>query len=371
MHRLLRHLAAALAASVSPGALASCATLPESDGDGYLPNALAGPFRELARTELGNSRAAPHVLDDDARFSRDPSVVDLDGDPSTLAVAGFFAVTQRPGATPADPLAPPNAIVRHDARDGRSFNRSPVTVLEPEAPWEGGTVGAPSALLVRGELWLYYAAAGGIGLARSSDGVAFRREPAPVLAPERGGWERGATPASPGVIALPDGSFRMFYEVPGEGGASSIGEARSADGIRWARAGEGPALAPSPAPFGEGSDEAPYDDAAVGDPAPVLATSATGRRILRVYYAGWSRAGRSVIGLAARVGDEMPFRRAVSPVFGAASTQDPRAPCVTVYPDFALLFATERAGTGQNQSYPAVIAGVAPADAALPPPGQP
>ncbi|WP_437641442.1 hypothetical protein [Sorangium sp. So ce854] len=154
-----------LALAASSWWLASCATLPvESSDEGSLPNANAGPFREIAQEELGNARAAPRAMDDDDRFARDASVVDLDGDPSTLAAAGFFAATLGPGGAAPDPLAPPNAIVRHDAADGRSFARASATILTPELPWEGGVVAAPSALRVGGEIWLYYAAEGGIGL---------------------------------------------------------------------------------------------------------------------------------------------------------------------------------------------------------------
>lgn len=368
----LRSLLGALAACAASLSLVACATLPSEGGEGSVPNAHAGPFREIDQEELGSSRVAPHVMEDDDRFARDASVIDLDGDPSTLAVAGFFAATLHAEGAAPDPLAPPNAIVRHDAADGRSFARSSVTVLAPELPWEGGVVAAPSALLVRGEIWLYYAAEGGIGLARSADGAAFEREPAPVLAPlasDEGSWERGAIPGSPGVVRLPDGSFRMFYAVASDGDASSVGEARSDDGLVWERVGGGPALAPASrsgagALAGEGE---PFDSVAVFDPAPVLAVSTTGRASLRVYYAARDSAGRSAIGLAARWGHDGPLQRAVAPVFGASSALAPRAPWVTVYPGFSLLFVTQAAGTREGQGYPAVAAGVAPADAALPP----
>ncbi|WP_437321499.1 hypothetical protein [Sorangium sp. So ce385] len=370
---MLLLLPRALALCAVPWPLGSCATLPSEEADaGSLPNALAGPFREIDQEELGNSRAAPHVMNDDARFARDASVVDLDGDPSTLAAAGFFAATLGPDDAEPDPLAPPNAIVRYEAADGRSFERSPVTVLAPELPWEGGTVAAPSALLLGGEIWLYYAAEGGIGVARSADGAAFAREPAPVLAPTApgDGWERGAVPGSPGVVRLPDGSLRMFYVVAGDGGASFVGEARSDDGLAWERVGDGPALAPAPLPAAGASaaEDEPFDSAAVFDPAPVLAVSATGRPILRVYYAGRDGAGRSAIGLAARSGHDGPLQRAAAPVFGASSALAPRAPWVAAYPGFSLLFVTQAAGTRDGEDHPAVAAGVAPADASLPPP---
>lgn len=356
-------------AALAPVLLAACATLPSSSAtDEALPNAQAGPFREIEQTELGASRAAPLAMDDDDRFTRDASVLDLDGDPATLAAAGYFAATLVPQGEVADPAAPPNALVRHEAEDGRSFARQSAVVLEPEAAWEGGVVGAPSALRVAGAIWLYYEAAGGIGLGRGADGLSFTREPAPVLGPDSGGWEQGAVPARPGVVQFPDGSFRMFYEVALTGGGAAIGEARSADGVTWERVGEGPALSPSP-PAPEGADPA-YDDAAVGDPAPVLATSATGRRLLRVYYAARSLAGRAVIGLAARALDDgdAPLQRATAPVLGGSGDLAPSAPWVNVYPDFSLIFATQPADG--EPPYPAVLAGVAPADRGLPPPAR-
>jgi hypothetical protein len=164
-------------------------------------------------------------------------------------------------------------------------------------------------------------------------------------------------------VVLADGSFLMFYDVPGEGGAVAIGEARSADGIVWERAGSGPALAPSPAPE-SGAGEEPYDGAAVSDAAPALATSATGRAMLRVYYSARDRTGRSAIGMAARFGDGA-LERAVGPVFGASSSLGPRAPWVVIYPELSLLFVTQRAGSSDALAYPAVAAGVAPADARL------
>ncbi|CAN94056.1 hypothetical protein predicted by Glimmer/Critica [Sorangium cellulosum So ce56] len=62
----------------------------------------------FAGEELGNARAAPLVMEDDERLVRDASVVDLDGDPSTLAAAGFSS-RRRPGRARAraTPWSPP------------------------------------------------------------------------------------------------------------------------------------------------------------------------------------------------------------------------------------------------------------------------
>lgn len=348
--------------------LGGCATLAEGGGgDEGLPNASAGPFRKLAEGELGNSRSAPNALLDKDTFPRDPAVVDLDGDPATLAVAGYFAASAE--GQPA--TSPPRAILRHGALDARSFDRSGDVVLEPSEPWEGDSIGAPSALRVGDEIWVYYTAAGGIGLARSADGLSFTREPGPVLAPDTEGWEQGGVPASPGVARLWDGSFRMFYEVPagGGGGATAgarIGEARSDDGIAWTRVGDGPALAPAPAVPGTSEADLPFDGASVGSPFPVTAISAAGERILRVYYGARSQSGLASVGLAARFGADAPLERAVSPVFGAGSSLEAREPCVVIYGGFSLLFATQRADIGEDDL--AVAAGVAPGTAVLPPP---
>ncbi len=358
-----------LLAALPVAALAlGCATLADTETGGEnLPNAAAGPFRALRQDELGNLRSAPNVIEDDDTFPRDPALLDVDGDPTTPEVFGYFAVNPEvPGVDP-NPAAPPGAIVRHGAPDGRSFDRAPVLVLAPEAPWEGGTVGAPSVLRVGDEVFLYYAAAGGIGLARSPDGAAFTRVDGPVLAPDAAGWEAGAVPRSPGVVRLEDGSFRMFYEVPGPGDAARIGEARSDDGASWTRVGQGPALVPTPSREG---DEPPYDGAWVGAPAPVLVRSAEGRPLLRVYYGARDTLGRAVVGLAARFdpGSSEPLQRAVSPVFGSGGSLGPGEPGVVVTPAYTLLFATQLAGRTKSDAYPAVAAGVAPADASLPPP---
>lgn len=350
--------------------LLSCATLPEPGGGGEnLPNAGAGPFRALTQPELGNLRSAPNALEDDEIFTRDPAVIDLDDDPLTFTIAGYFGAAVKQGDRKPKEADATVVILRYEALDARSFDRSAEPVLSPEEPWEGGVIGAPSVLKVGGEVFLYYAAAGGIGLARSPDGHAFTRLPGPVLGPAPDGWEASRVPRSPGVIHLPDGSFRMFYEVSvgaGEGdGATAIGEASSPDGVVWTRVGTAPALAPSKA--APGQDE-PVDDARVGSPFPILAVSAEGRPLLRLYYGARDQAGNEVIGMAARFEGSRgaPFERSVAPVFGTGEPVGSREPCVLAFPGFTLLFAT--AQTSAMRTRPAVAAGVAPATVALPPP---
>jgi hypothetical protein len=346
-------------------ALTACATIPEKGGGGEnLPSAVAGPFRALLQTEIGNNRVAPNALEDDV-FSRDPSVIDVDDDPKTLEVAGYFGAAVAQGDVKPTAADPTRVILRFGALDGRSFDRAAEVALEPTETWEGGVIGQPSALHLGKEIWLFYAAAGGIGLAKSSDGHAFTRVPGPVLGPSSTSWEHGAIPASPGVVRLDDGTLRMFYEIALSPDSTVIGEASSTDGVTWTRHEMAPALVPS-AP---GSDaDPPYDDAAVGSPSPVLVPSTNGRATLRVYYGARNHLGAKVIGLAARYAEEpdSPLQRATAPVFGTTKPLAPTEPSALIYPDFTLLFATEKSST--TDASPAVAVGTAPALAVLPAP---
>jgi hypothetical protein len=330
---------------------ASCATLGGGAGGGEaLPNAHAGPFRDVRSDELGASRSTPYGLDDGDLRVRDPAIVDDDGDPTTPSVIGFFSANAKKNA-PKD--EPPDAILRYEAPDGRSFNRAAEPVLVPDQIWEGDTVGAPAVLREGNELWVYYAAAGGIGLAKSSDGGhMFTKENSPVLNLATSGWDASTAPASPGVTRLPDGNFALFYTANG-----AIGEARSGDGKSWVRLGQ--VLTPR----GLGAGDEAYDSARVGGPFPVVVGD-----VLRLYYGAENSAGVRVVGLAARTSDLDGFQRAVAPVYGTAKPLDPGEPCVLVFDTFTLLYAAERGGTSMiSREKPAIAVGVAPATAELPP----
>jgi hypothetical protein len=259
--------------------------------------------------------------------------------------------------------SPTRTIVRYSALDGRSFDpQSAQVVLQPDAPWEGNVVAAPSILRSGSDILLYYATPGGIGLAKSSDGTTFAKVPGPVLGPAAGGWDQGTVPASPGVVKLAEGSFRMFYEVPVSGGGAAIGEAGSADGVAWTRLGTGPALAPSP---GGDAGATPWDSAAAGSPYPMLAVSGDGRPILRLYYGALDVGGLRTIGLAARYGTDGPFDRAAAPVFGANSPLGAREPCVVAFASYSLLYVTQK--SAKIAGHPAVAVAVTPATATLSP----
>jgi hypothetical protein len=345
-----------------------CATLPEpTGGEEGLPNAGAGPFRALVKGEIGNGRGAPNALNDSNGYARDIAVIDLDGDPKTLGVAAFLAVAVPEGGAAPTRDSPTRAIQRFGALDGRSFDHAAAPVLAPDAAWEGSLMGSPAALRKGGEVWLYYAAAGGIGLARGdATGTTFTKLDAPVLAVAESGWDAGIVPQSPGVVLLADGSVRLFYQVDFALG-SAVGEAKSADGIHFERVGDGPALTRGidAGDAGDAGDLA-YDGAGCGSPFPVLATGGDGSTILRLYYGALDHAGTRTIGLAARYGESGAFQKAVGPVFGAGKPLGPREPCVVPFDGFSLIYATERSSTSSQD--PVIAAGIAPATAKLPPP---
>ena len=347
---------------------AACATLADAETGGEnLPSAGGGPFRALSKEEVGANRSAPNVLVDEKTFPRHPAVIDADGDAATPEVFGYFAMTPKPATGAPNPLAKTREIVRYRALDGRTFEDPSETVLTIGAPWEGTFIDAPAVVRVGEEVFLYYAAEGGIGLARSTNGGQFVRESGPVLAPEPNNWEAGEVPSSPGVVRLEDGSFLMFYDVAGDKPDSRrIGEARSADGISWTRVGTGAALEPQ---VDVDENNLFFDGVAVEGPYPVLAQSSEGRPMLRVYYAALDARGRRAIGLAARFDAASgALERAIGQVFGGSPR--PKEPCVLVRPGYSLLFVTQFKGTSKSEQIPAIAAGLSPVDAVLPPPAE-
>ena len=169
-----------------------------------------------------------------------------------------------------------------------------------------------------GGVYLYYAAAGGVGLATSSDGFAFTKHGAPVLAPDAtAAWET-TPPSAPSVAIFPGGTWHMLYAA-----GVAIGEATSADGVTWTRvdgdpttAAIDPILAPSPFDPAHPDVDAggAFDTGQVSDPCVSPRVTPAGRLEVRVLYTGYDgppgAADRaSAVGLAARYGDTGALER--------------------------------------------------------------
>jgi hypothetical protein len=344
-----------LSLSATPG----CGTLGSTPTpDENVPSSGVGPFRPLAADELPTFAAPPFVLDDPAARYREPSVVAASDDGSSLAVV-LFAVARVGGH---------DVIVRTRAADARSFyggaadnqtgshpRHEPAVVLAADRAWEGADLAGPSAVRVGAQLWLYYAGAGGIGLAVSDDGLAFTKSAEPVLAPEaRVDWET-TPPHAPSVALMPDGSWRMFY-----GAGPSIGEAMSADGKSWTRVATGPVLAP-----GEG-----FDAGQVDDPLVLPRVTPAGRLQVRVLYTGYDAppgapSRSSAIGFAARYEDSGPLSRQAAPVYGGSKHE--AAPAIFESAIGSILYAQQdETSLDPTNPHAAIAAAFAPESGTLP-----
>lgn len=340
----------ARARSLVPWALAAlvaaCATTgADGEGDRDLPSSGVGPFRKLGGDEVPG--VAPFVLDSASAIYREPSAlstrVDGEAEPSVVL---YLVARDASGV---------DGIVRSRARDGRAFygatghtGRAPLRVLSPEAAWEGGALSGPAAVTVGDEIWLYYAAKEGIGLARSRDGRTFTRLPGPVLSRDGApAWET-TPPRAPSVARLSDGRFRMLYAA-----GNAIGEAESADGLSFRRVDPvpetpevEPVLSPSRLPLpGElrPNEKPPFDTARVSDPEISLRTTPAGRLHVRVLYTGEGAAGATAIGFAGRYGESGVLERQPLAVYAVGKKE--RAPTMTPLGEGVMLYVQqEKAG---------------------------
>ena len=354
----------------------SCGTLGTPGGSpAGLPSSGVGPFRPLEEGELTPEALVPYVFADQTADYREPSVVGTSSDPSSTEV-WMYAVGHVGGV---------DVLVRTRADDARSFYGdtsdnaggappTPPVVLQASAMWEGGAtgnLGGPSALMVNGQLWLYYAASGGIGLAQSSDGLTFTKQSAPVLVADPSATWETTTPHAPSVAVFPDGSWHMMY-----GAGVSIGEATSPDGLTWTRIDGNPILSPSPTvdpstlPVG---DVPPFDEGQVDDPMLAPQMTVDGRLQVRVLYTGYgsppgTKAPRaSAIGFAARYGVSGSLSSQPDPVYTASLHEN--APGFFEWSGGSLLYVSEDdTSLSTTMPFPAIAAGYAPADDMLPAP---
>lgn len=302
--------------------VSACATLDEETPIGQnLPESGVGPFQALVQTQVAPADVAPYVFLEAGQTLTEPCILPQSTDPSSPAVLLYVVAVGGTGTE----------ILRTRADDGVSFygdtadqennpSHKPPVVLSASLAWEGKSVTGPSVLRVGSEIWMYYAAAGGIGLAKSSDGLTFTKTGAPVLAVDAAAtWETSA-PHAPTVAVFPDGSWHMMYAA-----GTSIGEATSSDGMTWTRAADSPILVPStpvdPKTLGPG-ETVPFDEATVEDPLLVPRVDPTGQLQVRVLYTGYSQAASVMtrsgeIGFAARYGVTGALTRQVIPVYVA------------------------------------------------------
>jgi len=172
-----------------------------------------------------------------------------------------------------------------DSSDGIHW-RKQGRVLSPSG-WEGSAMAANGSAIVDGGEILYWYEAGDplqIALARSSDGVVWRKTSGPVLSTgPRGSWdERGV--ADPNVIRAGERLY-LFYLGIDRARRQRLGVARSLDGVRWEKLRSNPIL--------ELGTPGAFDEMGLGEPA--VWSSAGWYWML---YTGRARGERRRLGLA-------------------------------------------------------------------------
>jgi len=283
-----------------------------------LPHNGVGPYRDLTPDESGNSRPGVAVLHRTIALERgmegglhlfysgaalpaassDAGVPDAGTDDAGSSDAG----SSDAGVSDAGTEMPSSEVDWAALPEGRRIFRSAPreedwgydagsVVLAPEGgpAWEGGYVTHPWAVETDDGALLYYAAAGGIGVARASsiDGSFARVGSDPVLGPIG-----GVVPRCPAVVRTEgtgiEAPFFMVYEADGE-----VRTASSEDGLSFVD--RGPIAIP---PIAR-RDARDGEEVEVGCPGAAIATPSSGRRFVRIYYESRRDNGAVLVGLVA------------------------------------------------------------------------
>lgn len=152
--------------------------------------------------------------------------------------------------------------------DGLVWRKEAAPVIEPDpASWEGDYIAANGATVAaRSRLWHWYQAGPRnqtrLGLATSTDGKSWRKEPAAVLGlGAEGSWDESAV-GDPYALACGEW-FYLYYLGQDRFGVQRLGVARSADGKNWQRSHRNPIL--------ETGGAGAFDERGLGEPAVLLA----------------------------------------------------------------------------------------------------
>lgn len=115
------------------------------------------------------------------------------------------------------------------------WDAQPVMSYGTAGQWDSSDVLNPSVIRHDGQFWNFYSGFDGktwfTGLATSPDGSTWTRR-GRVLAPEDGAWDRGYIAAN-GSAIWRNGEFLYWYQAGAHGDAMRIGLARSSDGLHW------------------------------------------------------------------------------------------------------------------------------------------
>ena len=266
---------------------AGCASIgQEGGGADNLPNRGIIPYAMTSAEDLGaDTGLLLNWTDDVGGQFTGPHAMAHDG--GTLLFAEWYESEGDDGV-----------IVRAESFDGLHFGQ-PEVVLEADTqlPWLGGRVGAPSVIRHEGMWFMAFEFGQGsaIGLAWSVDGRHFIPHEQPLLEPV-GADEAGGI-FSPSVVMIGPNEVRVFYESRSTEGVASLRSARSDDTWQFTR--DGLTLGPGVGCLDvQGQPEACWDAQGVAQPDVRLATTASGRRVLRLVYVGIGQGGKR-LGFAA------------------------------------------------------------------------
>lgn len=222
----------------------------------------------------------------------------------------------------AGPTPPPS--VDWSRFEGRDISRSMPgmawgfaggsVVLSASETWEGGYVTDPWVVRrADGRYLLYYAAAGGIGVASAAslDGPWTREGTGPILpTTSEGTPRRPSAVASEGLEGAP-AAMLVYYELAG-----TIRIATSADGIALTDAGT---ITTVPI---EARDDRDGTEIEVGAPGAISVPTPAGRHVVRIYYESRRDNGVVLVGMLGS-GDGIHFDVAPQPVFQERDRQRP------------------------------------------------
>lgn len=332
-------------------AFVACATLgDESAFPGVVQTSGVGPFRLLDSTETGGF-GAPNgrVL-----FSRDAVGRAMMAD-GFLFYPRASVVDEPPERNPdlpegeIDPAQiEPFAIFRGVPRevDGEDVLEGAVSfdggtmVLEASESWEGESLTDPWVhVAADGTARLYYAADGGIGVAEASsaDG-SFTKVAGPVISDAR----------APAVVSF-GGETLLFFEADG----GTIGFARSSDGRAFTE--ETRAL-----------DLTLAGESALGAPGALVATTPTGRTVLRLYFEAVSGEGLTTLSMAATE-DLTSWDRFDLEIGIASTVEDAREPTPYLRDDGITVLIVTRDADSRGVVLRAMCGLMAPANLSLVP----
>lgn len=206
----MRALPAALALALALPACGFGLADDSSGGHDDLPATGAGPFKRL-EYDSATPADEPWLATDPVLELTEPALWPRRG-------GGYLAfVTRESAAEPAGDTS----IWRAELSSLTELPTPFASVVEPDLSWEEGHVGAPALIADGGTLVMFYAGGAGIGRADSTDGgVTWTKWPAPIL----------TNATSPG--AAYDGANWLLAFVDASG---AIGVARSTDGHDFVR----------------------------------------------------------------------------------------------------------------------------------------